>query len=70
MSLDRELRKMAIEMQDAVMLSKISGGDLVAIEAKYHLNCLVSYRNKYRSMQRATSTGDSVNCTEEPILQA
>ena len=70
MSLDRELRKMAIEMQDAVMLSKISGGDLVAIEAKCHLNCLVSYRNKYRSMQRATSTGDSVNCTEEPILQA
>ena len=70
MSLDRELRKMAIEMQDAVMLSKISGGDLVAIEAKYHLNCLVSYRNKYRSMQRATSTGDSLNCTEEPILQA
>ena len=28
------------------------GGDLVAIEAKYHLACLVKYRNRCRSFKR------------------
>ena len=27
-------------------MSRISGGDLVAIESKYHLSCLTSFRNK------------------------
>ena len=34
-------------------MSRISGGDIIAIEAKYHINCLVSYKNCYRSMRRA-----------------
>lgn len=43
MRLDNELRKMAMEMQDTMLLARISSGDLVAIEAKYHYNCLSSY---------------------------
>ena len=46
--LDEDLRKMAIKLQDTALLARISGGDLVAIEAKYHLDCLTRYRNKYR----------------------
>lgn len=34
-------RQMALDMQDSRQLAKISGGDLVAIEAKYHLLCLI-----------------------------
>ena len=63
----QELRRIATEMQDVSLLSKISGGDLIAIEAKYHLNCLVAYRNQYRSTQRAP--GDISNTTEEKVLQ-
>lgn len=54
MELDRELKRMATELEDTTLLAKISGGDLVAIEAKYHRNCLSTYRNRYRSVQRAS----------------
>ena len=36
-------------MQDNALLTKISGGDLVAIEAKYHFSCLSEYRNRHCS---------------------
>ena len=49
MELDGNLREMAQEMQDTDLIGKLSGGDLVAIEAKYHLHCLVGFRNRYRS---------------------
>lgn len=70
MGLDKELRMMATALQDTTLMSKLSGGDLVAIEAKYHLNCLVAYRNQYRSMQRAASSDDGTTTTDEKILQA
>ena len=43
------LRAMASEMDDNEMLMKLSSGDLVPIEAKYHFSCLTKYRNRYRS---------------------
>ena len=39
---------MALEMQDTTLVAKLSAGDAIAIEAKYHLQCLTAYRNKYR----------------------
>ena len=36
MGLDNNLQKMATDMEDTRLLARISGGDLVAIEAKYH----------------------------------
>ena len=49
---NKSLRRMATEMLDTEILAKISEGNLVAIEAKYHASCLVKYRNKYRSFLR------------------
>ena len=31
------------------LLTRIDGGDLIAKETKYHLNCLTNVRNLYRS---------------------
>ena len=45
-----ELKQMALELQDSQLMSRISGGDIITIEAKYHINCPVSYKNRYRSM--------------------
>ena len=44
---------MATELQDSSLLARISGGDLIAIEAKYHFNCLSKFKNSCRSAQRA-----------------
>ncbi len=54
MGLDHELRKMATDLQDALLLARISGGDLVAIEGKYHYKCLSDYKNRHRSHMRAS----------------
>ena len=40
------------ELQDTELLARISGGDLVAIETKYHFKCLSAYKSKYRSVQQ------------------
>lgn len=45
MNLDSNLRQMATDLQDTRLLARISGGDLVATETKYHLGCLVQYKN-------------------------
>ena len=37
---DRNLRRIVTDLQDFELLAKISGGDLIAIEAKYHMKCL------------------------------
>ena len=43
---------MAMELDDTELLGRISGGDCVAIEAKYHFSCLTDYRNRYRPSVR------------------
>ena len=45
---NRSVSQMATEMCDTALLTKLAEGDLVAIEAKYHFNCLSRYRNQYR----------------------
>ena len=49
---DINMRSMITELQDTKLLARIVGGDLIAMEAKYHLKCLVNLRNCYRSHTR------------------
>ena len=49
------LTAMTNDMQDNALLAKISGGDLVVIEAKYHFFCLSEYRNRHGSYLRKKS---------------
>ena len=64
MRLDHELRKMAEELQDTSMMSKLTGADLVVIDAKYRLS---AYKNRYRSLMRSKASlhGSKV---EKPLL--
>ena len=48
LELNQKVRDIATEMGDDQMLAKLSQGDMVAVDAKYHLRCLVDYKNKYR----------------------
>jgi len=52
LAMDKKIRDMAKELEDFELLSRISGGDLVAIEAQYHIGCLTKFRNSYRSLKK------------------
>ena len=49
---DKTIRQMATELQETELMARMEGGDLVALEAKYHLQCLTALRNRYRSLLR------------------
>jgi len=49
---DMRVRKIAQDMADTELLQKLSEGDMVAIEAKYHASCLVTLYNKYRDFNQ------------------
>ena len=49
---DKNIRDIVSDLQDNQLLAQIGSGDLIAKEAKYHLKCLTSLRNCYRSHQR------------------
>ena len=50
------VRRMAIDLQDSALLTRIEGGDLTALEAKYHLSCVTALRNRHRSFLRQSET--------------
>ena len=55
-NLDVSVNVMATQMSDTNLLGKLAGGDLVALEAKYHFTCLTKYRNQYRSHIRSDTS--------------
>ena len=46
---DDFIRKAAEEMGDALLLAKLSEGNLFARDACYHINCISQFRNRYRT---------------------
>ena len=54
---------MAKDLRDASLLARIEGGDLIALEAKYHLSCLATFRNRHRSHIR------KIHCASEESLE-
>ena len=69
MEADRNLRRIVTDLQDFELLAKISGGDLIAIEAKYHMNCLTNLRNMHRSFQRKMKSAELLDAEEEERLK-
>uniref|UniRef100_UPI00358E0071 uncharacterized protein isoform X1 n=1 Tax=Myxine glutinosa TaxID=7769 RepID=UPI00358E0071 len=61
---DTNIRCMITELHDTQLLARIVGGDLIAMEAKYHLKCLTHLRNRYRSLVRKLSR-ESPNVNEK-----
>ena len=51
LELNQNVRDIATEMADNQMLAKLIQGEMVAIDAKYHLRYLVDYKNRYRSFK-------------------
>ena len=49
---DVRVRQCAVKLQDTALLAKLSAGDMIAQEAKYHTQCLVSLYNKAKWQHR------------------
>ena len=48
---DENIRSIITQLQDTEFLARIEG-DLITRDAKYHLKCLVSLRNGYKTCTR------------------
>lgn len=60
--LDINVRKAAMKLQDQTLLAKLSSGDLIAQEAKYHQPCLLSLYNRARGTKAPEESGvDNMN---------
>ncbi|MGH0137981.1 UNVERIFIED_CONTAM: hypothetical protein FKN15_068919 [Acipenser sinensis] len=46
--IDLKFQRCAMELQDTALLAKLAPGDMIALEAKYHLKCLVKLCNRAR----------------------
>ena len=57
---DDDVRGMATDLQDTALLTRISGGNLTAVEAKYHRSCLTTLRNRHCSFLRQNQS-----CSED-----
>lgn len=59
MHLDSRVRKCAHDLQDESLLAKLSAGDMIALDAKYHLQCLVSLYNRASALSTTRKTDES-----------
>jgi len=59
--LDSRVRKCALDLQDQSLLAKLSAGDMIALEAKYHPKCLVSLYNRAAALENKDNYDQSDN---------
>ena len=66
LSLDKRVLDAAIQLQDEKLLTKLSAGDMIAIEAVYHKTCLATLYNRLRDFN---NTFDSKEESEHSIME-
>ena len=59
--LDSRVRKCALNLQDDRLLAKLSAGDMVAQDARYHARCLARLYNKDTALQDKMQSDTSYN---------
>lgn len=60
---------MAMDLQNEKLLAKLSAGDMLAQEAKYHKSCLTTLSNQTRSkMSKAAKVDDDEKLTPGIVL--
>ena len=56
---DVKVRRCATVLEDTALLAKLASGDMIALEAKYHLKCLSTLYNRARATDSTSSDSDS-----------
>ena len=49
LEVDEKVQKMATDLQDSTLLKHLAGGDMIAIEAKYHKKCMTNLTSRHRA---------------------
>lgn len=57
--MDANVRKYAIQLEDTELPAKLSSGDVIALEAKYHLTCLTKLYNRARQTVYASNDDEA-----------
>lgn len=66
--LDSRVREYAAVLNDVRLLSKLSEGDLIAREAKYHARCLVAFYNRASRVGSADSESTVSNSVQKSSI--
>jgi len=61
LTLKKKIRNAALELDDSILITKLSCGNLMAQEAKYHLSCLTSFYYKAESLQKKIKTDSKLS---------
>jgi len=64
MQLDAKVRRWAVEQGNKNLIAKLSAGDMIALEAKYHKNCITDLHNKSRIVKWESGDTDSLELCE------
>lgn len=56
--IDQKIRTCALEVNDTILLAKLSAGDLISQEVQYHLDCLSALYYKASALNNV-STSDT-----------
>lgn len=67
--LNEKIRTIAKELEDHHLLARLSGGDMIATEARYHLKCLTELYNRHRAMQSNSTEDDNQKFIEGNTYQ-
>lgn len=67
MHLNKRLNECAQKLNDGRLLAKLSGGDAIAQELKYHMQCLTDLYNRERTYIRTTMRQEQYQKLEEDV---
>eukprot|EP00794_Sanderia_malayensis_P012586 gene12586-13874_t len=68
--MNKNIRNAARELCDEKLLANLSEGDMVAIEAKYHKQCLIALYNHQRSLHRSSSVYETQDAIRKGLVLA
>ena len=68
--IDRRVRESAALLGDTLLLARLSMGDMVALEAKYHAKCLLALYNRARKVKTDAQQGTDKECELSGIVVA
>ena len=68
--MDKKVTEAAAELLDERLIAKLSEGDVVAIESKYHKTWLAEFQNKVRTFVSKASSAEQEKSIVEGVVDA